>query len=590
MTNDLSAGVEPVGRERDAQIEATLEALRADAEIAHVLLGFSSALAEVRTVDATTELAVRLVPKIMGCDRCFVAGVNRADERMYVMNSWGFVDDEARAFEKIMHTSGSFPLLRRAIHDRTPLIMEDAYNDERIPKEEAKLRNLGALMRIPLIREGEVFGALAIEYRNPRTFDAKDESLARGIARQLAVALANARQYNLLASLSRFGPRIATRFRLRQVSEEVARGAADLLGGYAAHLYLTDQARATLFPAAGAGADPPGRFERIDLSDEPWASLRTGGTAMVSHVDEDRPPEDPAATISAPVLGADGSLVGAVVVFFDHYVALGEVETEALKVLASLSALAIENAQSYERQRRVARSLQQGLLVTETPALLGSQIAAVYEPASTESDVGGDFYDVFELRSGIFGLVVGDVSGKGAEAAALTAQAKYMLRAFASRNRSSASVLFHLNNALCASLDDDRFATLLYIVYDTARQRCVVSSAGHPPALLFRAAGGTVEALELPGTILGVVGDQQFEQKVFELEPGDVLLAYTDGLTEARSQAGEMFERARVEGLLADLAPRTEPSELARAIYNEAKSFGRVTDDTVVFTLCCPRT
>jgi GAF domain-containing protein len=591
MTNDLSAGVEPAERGRDAEMEATLEALREDAEIAHVLLGFSSALAEVRTVDATTELAVRLVPKIMGCDRCFIAALNRADEHLYLMNSWGFTDEEARAFESFMHTSRSFPLLRRAIHDQAPLIMEDATNDVRIPQEEAELRRLGALMRIPLIREGEVFGALAIEYRHPRSFNAKEESLARGIARQLAVALANARQYNLLASLSRFGPRIATRFRLHQVSEEVARGAADLLGGDAARLYLTDRALGSLFPAAGSGAAPPGRFDRIDLGSDPWASLLTGGTAMVSHVGENGPREDdPAALIAAPVLGTDGSLVGAVVVFFHLHVALGEVETEALKVLASLSALAIENAQRFERQRRVARSLQEGLLATETPSLLGSQVAAVYEPASSESDVGGDFYDVFELRQGVYGLVVGDVSGKGAEAAALTAQAKYMLRAFASRNRSPASALFRLNNALSVSLDEDRFATLVYIVYDTHRQRCVISSAGHPAPLLFRADDGSVEVLELSGTVLGAFADQHFEQRDFEFRAGDVLLAHTDGLTEARSEGGEMFERERVERLFAELAPKTDPAELARAVYDEAKAFGRVTDDTVVFTLSSPRT
>ena len=756
MTNDLSAGVEPGGRERDSEIEATLDALRKDAEIAHVLLGFASALAEVRTVDATTELTMQLVPKVMGCDRCFIAALNRADGRLYVMNKGGFTDEEARAFESLLHPSGSLPLLRRAIHDQAPLIVEDANNDHRITREEAELRNLGALMRIPLIREGEVYGALALEYRKPRVFDSKEASLARGIGHQLAVALANARQYNLLASLSRFGPRIATRFRLREVSEEVASGAADLLGGEAARLYLIDHARRSLFPAAGSGEAPAGRFDRVDLAQNPWAELLAGGTAMISKEG------DPAAVIAAPVMGTDASLVGAVLVFFDHNVAMGEVETEALKVLASLSALALEyrkprvfdskeaslargighqlavalanarqynllaslsrfgpriatrfrlqevseevasgaadllggdaarlylidqarrslfpaagsgeapagrfdridlaqnpwaellagrtamiskegdpaaviaapvmgtasllgavlvffdrnvamgevetealkvlaslsalalqNAQRFERQRRVARSLQQGLLSTETPALIGSQVAAVYEPASSESDVGGDFYDVFEVRKGVYGLVVGDVAGKGAEAAALTAQAKYMLRAFASRNRSPASVLFHLNNALSASLDVDRFATLVYVVYDTDRQRCVMSSAGHPAALLFRADDGSVEALELSGMVLGAFANQQFEQTEIDLRPGDVLLAHTDGLTEARSDTGEMFERERVERLLADLAPRTEPAELARAIYGEAKAFGRVTDDTVVFTLACPRT
>ena len=143
MTNDLSAGVEPVEK-RDAELEATLEALREDSEIAHVLLGFASALAEVRTLDATTELTVKLVPKVMGCDRCFIAALNRADGRLYVMNTGGFTDEEARAFETILQPSGSLPLLRRAIDDQAPLIVEDANNDPRITRAEAELRHLGA--------------------------------------------------------------------------------------------------------------------------------------------------------------------------------------------------------------------------------------------------------------------------------------------------------------------------------------------------------------------------------------------------------------------------------------------------------------
>jgi serine phosphatase RsbU (regulator of sigma subunit) len=582
MTEELSARVEPVG---DVAVERTLEALREDAEVAHVLLGFSSALAEVRSVDQTLEIAVRMIPEILGCDRCFVAAMNRADQRLYLMNSSGFTEEESAAFKRFLQSPEPFPLLRRAIHDRSPVIVEDANNDPRIPPEEAAERRLGAFMRVPLIRPGQEIAALGVEYRQPRAFGSKEESLARGIARQLGVALANARQFNLLASLSRFGPRIATRFRLQPVSEEVARGAADLLSGHGARLYLIDQGRQSLFPAAGAGQVPRGRFDRIDLTEDPWAPLLAGRTVMISHVrDEMRNEGDPAAMIAAPVPAADGSVLGAVVVFFDRHMALGQDETDALSVLASLSALALENARSFERQRRVARSLQRGLLTTEVPSLPGCRISAVYEPAGAEADVGGDFYDMFELAENAYGLVVGDVSGKGAEAAALTAQAKYMLRAFASRNRAPASVLFHLNNALAASFGEDRFATLVYLVYDTNERGCTLSDAGHPAPLLYKGADRSVRALELWGTVLGAFPEQQFEQTSFKLEAGDVFLAYTDGLIEARREDGEMFGRDRVERALRDAAERVAP-EPARAIYEEATDFGLVTDDTVVLTL-----
>lgn len=587
MTEKLSAHAGPAGRvEGDVAVERTLEALREDAEVAHVLLGFSSALAEVRSVDETLEIAVRMIPEVLGCDRCFVAAMNRADQRLYLMSSSGFTEEEARAFERFMRAPEPFPLLRRALQDRAPVIVEDATEDPRISPEEAADRRLGAFMRIPLIRPGQEVAALGIEYRQPHAIGSKEESLARGIARQLGVALANARQFNLLASLSRFGPRIATRFRMQPLGEEVARGAADLLSGDGARLYLVDQSRRSLLPAAGSGQVPRGRFDRIGLTEDPWAPLMTGRTVMISHVGEGMPNEaDPAAMIAAPVPGADGSMLGAVVVFFDRHIALGQDETDALSVLASLSALALEHAQSFERQRRVARSLQQGLLTTETPSIPGCRISAVYEPAGTEADVGGDFYDMFELTENSYGLVVGDVSGKGAEAAALTAQAKYMLRAFASRNHAPASVLFHLNNALAASFGEDRFATLVYLVYDTKERECTLSNAGHPAPLLFRGADGSVRAFELMGTVLGAFPDQQFEQTSFRLEAGDVFLAYTDGLIETRGEDGELFGRDRVEGALTEVAVKRAGAEPARAIYEEATTFGLVTDDTVVLTL-----
>ncbi|MDQ3878919.1 MAG: SpoIIE family protein phosphatase, partial [Actinomycetota bacterium] len=161
-------------------------------------------------------------------------------------------------------------------------------------------------------------------------------------------------------------------------------------------------------------------------------------------------------------------------------------EIEALAVLAGQGAMAIENARRFERQRAVARSLQKGLLLTETPKLEGIEIGALYEAAAGEADVGGDFYDVFELTDGTYALVVGDVSGKGAAAAAQTAMAKYMLRAFATRNPTPSSVLFHLNNALVQSFEEDRFTTIVYAVLDAATGQVVLARGGHPPPLIYR--------------------------------------------------------------------------------------------------------
>ncbi len=234
----------------------------------------------------------------------------------------------------------------------------------------------------------------------------------------------------------------------------------------------------------------------------------------------------------------------------------------------------------------MARSLQAGLLRTDMPVMKTCQMDATYEPASSESDIGGDYYDAFDLPDGRVAMVVGDVSGKGAEAAAHTAMAKYMLRAFAIRNPGPSSVLFHLNNALVQGLDEDKFTTLMYAVLDTETHRCRLALGGHPAPLLYRAEQHAVEAVEAEGSIVGAFPDERFEQVDFDLGPGDTLVAYTDGLIEARRPDGDMYGRERVaQSLLRNASLKGR--DLTTRIYEDARSFGTVWDDTVVFALSC---
>ncbi|MDQ4124663.1 MAG: serine/threonine-protein phosphatase, partial [Actinomycetota bacterium] len=234
----------------------------------------------------------------------------------------------------------------------------------------------------------------------------------------------------------------------------------------------------------------------------------------------------------------------------------------------------------------VARSLQEGLLATELPEMEGYESAAVYEPASGEADIGGDFFDVFDLSDGSFAIVVGDVSGKGAEAAAYTAMAKYMLRAFAIRNAQPASVLYHLNNALVTGFGEDRFATLMYALFDPEARKLTIAVGGHPPPLIYRASTDEVEPVTVSGSIVGAFEDMAFDQSSFTLGPHDVMLAFTDGLVEAR-RGDELYGRERVIESLCEHAPGASAERVTENVFADAKSFGEINDDTVVFALVC---
>jgi hypothetical protein len=403
----------------------------------------------------------------------------------------------------------------------------------------------------------------------------------------VGVALSNARQFSLLRTLSQLGRTIGSRLRVSEVIEAIGTGAAELLSADFASVYLLDQSSDRLIAAGlnGHAGRLPDHLSRLDLKEDRWKGLRDKTIWIADLADSSEPSDGPTAAIAAPIRSTEtGSIAGAIVAYFSRPLTADAEDIEAIAVLAAQGAMAIENARRFERQRAVARSLQKGLLVTETPEMEGIEIGALYEAAAGEADVGGDFYDVFELSDQTYALVVGDVSGKGAEAAAQTAMAKYMLRAFATRNPAPSSVLFHLNNALVQSFEEDRFTTIVYAVLEASTGNVVLARGGHPSPMVYRAETAEVEVVEAAGGLVGVFEDQHFEQESIVLGVGDTLLTFTDGLSEARSGT-ELYGRARIAASFSWFARESSGSALADKIFTAAQSFGEVSDDTVVFTV-----
>jgi GAF domain-containing protein len=576
--------------QRVQEQEQTLQTLREESEVAHALLGLSGALADVKSVEETMDLAVRIVPGLLGADRCFAATWDPDNGRFAIHAHFGYDEAEVAARRDLSATPEGLPLLRQALEQRAPVVIGDTSADVPAVARRAAERGVAAYIGLPLVRWGEALGGLGIEFSEPREFSAKDQALARGIARQLATALASARRFNLLADLRTIGLRIGTKLRLLAVAEEVAAGAVQLLSAESAVLYFLDSTQSSLVASSSYGRQQPVIAEgmaRLDLTRDPWRRLLAGEIVVAGDLAAQL--GEAAAGLSAvaaPIQRAEPPMTGAVVLFFSSAPPSGPDETEALQVLAAQAATAIENAQRFERQRSVARSLQEGLLASELPEMPGYESAAVYEPASGEADIGGDFFDVFDLGEGSFAIVVGDVSGKGAEAAAYTAMAKYMLRAFAIRNAQPSSVLYHLNNALVTGFGEDRFATLMYALFDPAACKLTVAVGGHPPPLLYRAATGEVEPVGMHGSIVGAFPDMAFDQGSFELGPRDTMLAFTDGLVEAR-RGGELYGKERVAESLARHAPAGSAETITQLVFEDAQAFGEINDDTVVFALVC---
>ncbi|WP_406364382.1 PP2C family protein-serine/threonine phosphatase [Streptomyces sp. NBC_01579] len=250
-----------------------------------------------------------------------------------------------------------------------------------------------------------------------------------------------------------------------------------------------------------------------------------------------------------------------------------------------------------EHLKRLNATLQKTLLPPALANVPGLNVAAHYHIASAD-EVGGDFYDLFPLAAGTWGLFLGDVCGKGAAAAAVTSLARYTLRAAAVYDPDPAAVLGNLNTVLNHEYSgtDPRFCTVIFGLLtpygDQGGFRVTLASGGHPPALLMRA-DGTADYLPTPGgQLIGVLPDAHIATTTIRLNPGDTLLLHTDGLTEAHTASTGATDRYGDEALLdfaRTLAPTTATDTIV-AIRDLLDTFGTgVDDDTAVLAIHVPR-
>ncbi|HEU5150998.1 MAG TPA: SpoIIE family protein phosphatase [Iamia sp.] len=263
-----------------------------------------------------------------------------------------------------------------------------------------------------------------------------------------------------------------------------------------------------------------------------------------------------------------------------------------LENIASRAATAIDTAALFDSRTEVARALQQTLLPPALPEIPGVDLWADYRVAEAGIEIGGDFYDVFETSDG-WNVVLGDVCGKGPAAAAVTGLFRHTLRAVAPGLGSAgpASVLTATNDAILDQIDDTRFATAVLVSLTPGRGRATaaVACGGHPRPLLLRA-DGTVERVEATGTLLGVLPSPPLQEVELALEPGDSLVLYTDGVTEARD-GPEQFGEGRLIASLEGAAGLTSAADVTGRVLKAVDDFRdpeSAADDIAVVAIRVP--
>lgn len=477
---------------------------------------------------------------------------------------------------------------------------------------------------------GALLGTFAVYHPQPAAPTPDDEALLDAFQQAAAMAIerekdrvALGRERRRADALERVGNAIASRLDLNEIVQLATDAATDLThASFGAFFYnVVDGAEGESYMLYTLAGVPREAFERFPMprNTEIFAPTFDGvGTVRLHDVLADPRygrnapnkgmPEGhlPVRSyLAVPVIISDGSVAGGL--FFGHpEPGVFDAEAEGLvEGIAAQAAVAIENARLYgaaqreiaARDRafaerdRVARVLQESLLPSALPEIAGVALAARYRACS--DDIGGDFYDVFPLADGRWGIAIGDVCGKGAEAAALTALARHTIRTAAMLDPRPAEVLRVLNGAL---LERDpsgtRFCTAVFGVLETpaldAPARVTLAVGGHPPPLLL-GADGAVRAIEARGTLLGVLADPPLEAVSVPLDPGSTLVLHTDGLTDVGHDS-DVLDSAWVRATLREHRAAEAATIVARladgAAALQSSAAGR--DDIAVLAVAVP--
>lgn len=285
------------------------------------------------------------------------------------------------------------------------------------------------------------------------------------------------------------------------------------------------------------------------------------------------------AILCAPMMAQD-RLVG--VVYVDTSMRTGaftEADRDLLSAIANQAGITLENSRLYtvavekgrlEHELNLAREIQQGLLPRRKPQVPGYEVEAVWQSAR---EMAGDFYDYFNLNEQSFGVVIADVSDKGAPSALFMAVARSMIRSYAFAGLPPRETLSQTNDLILDDAESGMFVTVYHSVFDI-NGHSIHINAGHNPPVLFRAASGKASLMSQGGRAIGWFPSNPLSEVELQLQPGDVIVYYTDGLTDAENPNGENFGEARLCRVVEE-ARSLSAGDVLRHILNSVEQFGQ---------------
>ena len=475
----------------------------------------------------------------------------------------------------------------------TYYISSEIEGEDTLTYNALKSSGMGGYISIPLITRKKVVGVLNCFCKEGDKFDSQEIRLLRSFANQAAIAIENAKLYAIiknkvreLATVFEVGKSITSSLQLDKVLDEITSSVAKVMNGDAISIMMLDDERQelTIIKTLGLGKYHQGESIRVGAGIAGIAAKL--GRPMVLHDEPESPspykfPEqvkrDGLRTLLSVPLMVREKVVGLVNVYKKPVFQFSPQEINLLSTIANQAAVAIENARLYKEQYNIAQIIQRNLMPSREITFPGTDIGYVYIPSQILS---GDYFEVISLGERHFALVIADVSGKGTEAAIYNARGKYIIRSYASAGYSPGHILTLLNQLMEEETATDKFVSLLYVDVDLDSLQITYSSAGHEPLIIWDDSEKDAVLLSDSNLPIGVFPDTVYEEKVHKIETGDVLVLYTDGVTEGRSREGDFFGIERVVDIIRENFHLSSQG-VANKLLTKVKKFTRrrITDD-----------
>jgi len=551
--------------------------------------------------DELMKLVLELAAKATDAEAAIVCRIDKDVERMRVRFS-RCCEDEVKYF-KLPEEQG---IITWVAEYREPVICNNLDSDERFNREIEGIvgHKFRSALVVPLIGREHLIGVVEAVNKVEGEFDNTDLDTLVGLANQFAVAIDNANLYRdasrkaveqkLLYDVSKT---LSSTLVIDEVLKQILESLQKVVGYVAAGIFLVDEKTGDIETAHSAGYVAEYK-ELLNLKIGEglvgWTA-KTGEAVIIPDVSKDdrylNTNPGTKSEIVAPIK-MDGRIIGVINLESDKISAYNRNSLELMTAFASHAGIAIERAYMHdkmlaserlEQQLAIARQIQLTFLPKKNPVIDGYELSGINIPSE---EVGGDYFDFLKIIDNQTGIAIADVSGKGIPASLIMASFRASLIAEIRNNYAIRVICKKVNSLLYESVEHGNYVTAFYGVLDSKNDIFTFSNCGHNQPILLRK-NGEVEFLKEGGMALGIIQENEYEERPIYLQSGDLVFFYTDGVTEVDNNKGEDFSVERLVETLKEF--RSLPAEEIQAkIYKRVREFAAdsfVFDDLTMIVL-----